>query len=500
MQIEAVSTGDFGGSGDRLDLDALPGPASTPILGAFGNLARFFADPIGYTDQLANGGYGEAVIFARGMRRGILWGKEAPAAVFLFGPQYMQQLLTKHATFPESVLARVPSEWGSAARLTSGLLWMHGEPHRQHRRLIMPLFHHKRVQSYRDLMVSGIGNMLDRFEPGESIDIMAEASRLLIEFQNEAVLGLRDMGGELAGLGEQMVEFFCLLGHPGVHLFPLNLPLTPRRRILNLGNRVSTGLDALVAVKLAAKLAASDEGSDVLSMLIRGRTEDGQPLSVDELVSETGHLFVAGWVSTRSAIAFTALLIAQHPEVAADLHDELTSVLHGDAPTIEQLAKLPLLDRVIKESMRLLPPVPLVSRATTQPVQLGGYRLPPRTEFYLSIYHAHRQPDLFPEPRRFRPDRWSTIESSQYSYLPFGIGSRTCPGMAMANLQLRILFAMLLQRYRLEMPRRSKMDGTGIGVMTPRPDVRLRVLKQDRQFAHSRGEVRGSLARMVDFT
>ena len=496
MQIEAVSTGDFGDSGGRLDLDALPGPASTPVLGAYGNLARFFADPIGYADQLAHGGYGETVIFARGMRRGILWGKESPAAVFLFGPQYMQQLLTKHAIFPESVLARVPSDWGSVARLTSGLLWMHGEPHRQHRRVIMPLFHHKRVQGYRDLMVSKIGDMLDRFEPGAGIDIMAEASRLLIAFQNEAVLGLRDMGGELAGLGEQMVEFFSLLGHPGVHLFPLNLPLTPRRRILNLGGRVSSGLDTLVAAKLAAK----EEGSDVLSMLIRGRTEDGQPLSADELVSETGHLYVAGWVSSRSAIAFTALLIAQHPQVAADLHDELTSVLHGDAPTIEQLAKLPLLDRVIKESMRLLPPVPLVSRATNQAVQLGGYRLPPRTEFYLSIYHAHRQPDLFPEPRRFRPERWDGIESNQYSYLPFGIGSRTCPGMAMANLQMRILFAMLLQRYRLEMPRRSKIHGTGIGVMTPKPDVRLRVMKQDRQFAQSRGEVRGSIARMVDFT
>jgi cytochrome P450 len=496
-QAQVAQIGSVGAPGPRprLDLDSLPGPAPMPIVGVYGNMFRFYFDQVRYLDELATG-YGNVVCFARGMRRGILWPEEkSPGALFLFGDALLQQVLIKHATssFAEVVVAALPPEWGPVARLTGGLLWTVGDQHRQHRRLIVPLYHQKRVQHHRDLIVGIVGRTLDRYKPNDTMDITEMTGRMLVEFQNEVVLGATALGGRLAQLGERMVEFSNAVGSPVVHFTP-DWPFSPRRHVLNLGRDLSQDLDELIAIK-----RAKPGSTDVLAMLVEGRCEDGSPLSDDELVSETLNLFVGGWISTRSSMGWTALLLAQHPQVAAELYEELDSVLHGEAPTIEQLKQLPLLDRVMKESHRLIPPIPVLSRVATEDVVLGGHRVPARTELYLSIYHTHRNPTLFPEPQRFLPDRWLNLNPGPYEYLPFGIGARTCPGLALATLQMKISLAMLLQRYRLELPRDSKIDCAGVGVISPKPDVRMILRKQDKRFSESRQTVRGNVNQMVDF-
>jgi cytochrome P450 len=427
------------------------------------------------------------------MKRGLIW-SDAPGGVFLFGPGHTQQVLTKAAMFPESVATTIPKEWGPGSRLTGGLLWLTGETHRQHRRVITPLYHQKRVHGYRDQIARIVGSTLERWHAAGEVEMMRDSGLMLIEFQNDLVLGLGNVGPEFSGLGERLIEFFGLISHPGVQAIPYNLPFTPRRKLMNVSNALALELERLIT----AKRAATVENTDIVSMLVKGRTEDGLELTPAELVSESLHLFVAGWVSTRSAVALLAFLVAQHPKVARDLYDELSSELHGETPTLEQLPKLKLLDRVLKEGLRLFPTVPFVSRAAYNPIELSGYHLPPRTELYLSLFHSHRDPEIFPEPLKFKPERWETATPDQYEYLPFGIGTRNCPGMAIANLQMKLLFATLLQRYRLEMPRRSRLTVSGLGVLSPRPDIRLRIVKQDCKFERSRGSVRGNVTRMVD--
>jgi cytochrome P450 len=192
-------------------------------------------------------------------------------------------------------------------------------------------------------------------------------------------------------------------------------------------------------------------------------------------------------------------LLAQHPKVAADLHEEIDSVLHGAAPTMEQLKQMPLLDNVLKESLRLFPAIPIVTRASHEPTELGGYRLPARTELFLSIYHTHRQPDVYREPLRFMPERWNSIEPGPYQYLPWGVGARTCLGTALATIQMKMLFAMLIPRYRLELVPGTKIDCGGIGIMKPKPELPFIVRAQDRRFSASKAEVRGTIHEKVEF-
>lgn len=479
----------------RLDLDLVPGPEPLPLVGAHGNLVSFFFDPLRYINSLAYGGYGNVVSFARGMRRGILWPEErSPGAVFAFGRELAEQILIKRAeaSFRETVVVEFPADRPDAARLNGGLLWLSGEPHRQRRKLVVPLYHARRISRWRDLMVDVFGRAIDRWVPDQPIEIMKESGEMLVEFQNDAVLGIGRPSGELAHMGDRVCQLLNRFSDP--RSFIVDLPGTPRRQMKDLADRVSKDL----ATVIRAKRAEAEESDDVLSMMVRGVCEDGHTLSDDELIAETFGLYIGGWASTRPSMAWTLLMLAQHPKVAADLTDELTSKLKGDAPTVEQLKELPFLDAVVKESHRLFPPIPMVTRIATEEVELGGYRLPRRTELFISIYHTHREPEIFPEPLRFRPSRWENLNPGPYEYLPFGIGARVCPGNALAIMQMKILLAMMMQRFRYEPLWNTKVDCVGIGVVKPKPDIRLIVRNQDRRFVRSRTNVRGNVNAIVD--
>ena len=149
------------------------------------------------------------------------------------------------------------------------------------------------------------------------------------------------------------------------------------------------------------KRKSSRDGDDMLSILLQARDgESGLVLSEDELIGHTNVFFVAGHETTANALTWTLLLLSQHSNVAAELLDELDSVLHGTAPTLEQLEQLPFLDRVVTESLRMFPPAIFNGRVTSQPTEFCGYELATGTEVLVSIYHTHRMPDLI-DPRAF---------------------------------------------------------------------------------------------------
>jgi cytochrome P450 len=184
----------------------------------------------------------------------------------------------------------------------------------------------------------------------------------------------------------------------------------------------------------------------------------------------------------------------QHPRICADLLDELEGTLHGSAPTVEQLAQLPLLENVVKESLRLLPPAPIGIRIVAADCELGGYALPQGANVVNSEFITHRLPDLYAEPDRFQPERWFTLERSTYEYLPFAAGPHMCIGWAFAMQELKVVLAMLLQRYRL-----AVVPGATIAPhigMRPVRGMPMLVLGQDRQF--QRASVRGGINELVD--
>jgi cytochrome P450 len=170
----------------------------------------------------------------------------------------------------------------------------------------------------------------------------------------------------------------------------------------------------------------------------------------------------------------------------------------GDAPlTLEAVKDLPLLDAVIKESMRLLPPVPLQGRTATHATQLGGYPIPMRTRVVLSALVTNRLPDLYPHPDRFKPDRWATIKPSTFEYAAFSGGPRICPGQWFGMNVLKLSLAAILRRFRVELKPNARIDYQIQPTLSPRTPVPA-ILKS-KQEAFVSVPLRGGISRLIQF-
>lgn len=471
-------------------LSALPGPQAAPLLGWRGNFVRFIRDPLGYLDVLTR--YGEISIFAKGMKSGLFQrsGDTASGTVFAYGPEFLGRCFnTGHASFRSIHVAPPPGR--GYARINWGLQWLHGDEHRKHRKMVMPAFHQKRLQGYRDVLVEATERAMGRWQVGSLVDVVEETRRVLLVFLNRAFLGLED-GDGLFSIGDRLEDVWRRSMSLGVRI-PIDFPGSPKRRASARADHLSVDFDELIR----KKRAEAQKGDDMLAMLLEARDDDGFGMSEDELVGHLSFLVFAGFESTIHAVAFAAYLVAQHPAVAEKLHDELSS-LGGVPPTMEQLRDMPFLDGVVKESLRLLSPVPFLLRITDETVELGGYELPPRTELMLSIYHTHRMPDLYRDPNRFLPERWESIKPSTYEYMPFSVGPHMCAGWALALMEMKVMLAMFSQKVRLEVPANAEINRRMLATLGPRHGMWLRVQPQDRRFSESRATVSGHIAKMVE--
>ncbi|NJO85202.1 MAG: cytochrome P450 [Blastochloris sp.] len=409
--------------------------------------------------------------------------------VFAFSPEANYQLLTDTDTFHPSAVNGPDTP--AFRVLTGGFFTIGGDQYRPIRRLLLPAFHKQRVESYLSTMVAYTNLMLERWNPGETRDMCKEMQLLTLYIANKALFGL-NASDETDNLGLLLQRWLNLAVSPAT-LVRWNQPFTPYGQLIRHADRVVTTIRALIA----RQRAAGARGDDMLSMLIQTVDEGGQQLTDDELVSNAGGLFIAGHETSSHALSWTLLLLALHPHILADLVDELSAVLGGGAPTIAHLDRLPLLDCVIKESMRLLPPASMLGRIAMQETELEGFAIPEGTEIIYSPYITHRIPSIFERPLAFNPERWQTIKPSPYAYLPFSAGPRMCLGAAFATLELKVILALLLQRYRVELPDGAVINRRLVMMLSPTPELPMRIHPQDRQFARRQPAVRGKIRTMV---
>ena len=478
----------------------VPGPRPAPILGTYGNVILFFNDPIGYTRGLFQT-YGTVVALAAGGGTRVYSPHlDCPGTVFAYGPDLAREVASQHDVYhkyPVSLtlypLGEVSPRKASLKRFGVGLLGVNGAEHRQHRRLLMPAFHKKRIEAYRDDMVAITRQVLDGWRVGERRNVAKDMRLLAARISTKTLFG-EDVSEQAGSIGPIIRDSLELLASAGTLLFPFDLPGLPYHRLLNIIGQHDADMRAMIA----RKRALGSDTSDMLSLLIKVRDEDGTALTEDELIGHTSVIFGGGYETTATSLAWTLFLLTQHPHIAADVLNELESVLGGEAPTVEQLDELPLLERVVKESLRVIPPGTWNARVTSQPTELGGYALPPGTEVLVSIYQTHHMPELYPQPEKFDPDRWGSISPTVFEYTPFSAGSRMCIGATFAMMEMKIVLAILLQRYRLQLVHRAKVDRFGAIVTKPKYGIPVVVHTQDRQFRHGVGGVRGNVREMVD--
>lgn len=459
-------------------LSSLPGPQGVPLLGAKAELLQIYRQPIAYLQRLYQR-YGDILVAV----------KNDPLLVCAFGPEHNFRLLSNPDLFhvtSEKLLGKLPRGTALTRIWFTHLLRMDGGQHKQQRRLMAPAFHKKQIVQYHNDMIDQTQRLLDRWKIGEELNLLPEMQRLTQAIVVKTLFGVDDEEKlkRLGHLMEKLVKVAAL----GV-LMPVDFPGSPYHQALKVAQMLDTEIREIIEQKRTQR-----EATDVLTMLIQTHDEDGEKLSDDQLIGHTFSLYVAGHETTSNALTWTNFLLEQHPHVLADLLDELDATLHGEPPTIEQLRQLPLLDCVVKESLRLFPPAVVGVRIATQVCELGGYELPAGTHVLYSQFLTHRMPELYEEPDRFKPERWQTLERSPYEYLPFSAGHHMCIASLFATQELKIVLAMMLQRYRLAIRPHANIS---LNLrMQAKPGLPVRIFAQDRQF--KRTPVRGPVLSMME--
>jgi cytochrome P450 len=479
---------------------AVPGRQAMPLLGPLGNLAGFMLDPVDYVGRLFRD-YGPIAALVRDRSTWIVsTTANPPGSVFVQGPELNHQIFSQHAVYDKSALSGPLYPQGEPRprtrvlrRLLTGLFDVNGERHRTERRLLMPAFHKKRIEGYRDDMVAISEDVLARFVVGETRDVAKDMNELALRVATRTLFGA-ELGSAGLEVGRALQRWLDLFRYAAA--LPLDWPGLPYRRWLD----VSQSIDAEIVCILRNKRAAPKGGTDIISALLEATDEHGVGLTEDELIGHASVLFAAGHETSSNALSWTLALLSQHPATYAALHAELESKLGGRAPLISELAELPVLDGVVKESLRLLPPAPFNHRVAAADTELGGCHIARGTEVISSAYHTHRMPEIFTEPQRFMPERWSTLEPGPYAYNPFGGGPRLCIGASFAQLEIKIALSLIVQRFRLELPRGRRVDRALCITMRPKGGLPMNVHRQDGHFERNARGVRGDLARMVDFS
>ncbi len=196
-------------------------------------------------------------------------------------------------------------------------------------------------------------------------------------------------------------------------------------------------------------------------------------------------LLTASHETSANTIAWTLFLLATHPEIYAAIEDEIAGVLVDKLPSPDDIASLRLLDRVVKESQRLLPAsCILFFRRAEAPFTIDGRAMPAGTRLVVSPFIAHRTTATYDDPNRFVPSRWETINPSVYEYMPFGAGPRLCIGAQFAAQAVRIALAVILSRFRVETTPDLRVDRFVRGITLGAKDgVKLRLRERRGPFA-----------------
>ncbi|WP_354697678.1 Putative cytochrome P450 138 [Paraconexibacter sp. AEG42_29] len=309
------------------------------------------------------------------------------------------------------------------------------EYHLEQRKLLLPPFHGKRMQAYEQLIADFAADEIDRWPEGTEFATIGSFMTITLRAILGAVFGA---AGEDLDVLERVIPPYVESGSRMATLRGLQKDLGPRSpwgRFLAHRAAVDARLDILI--ERARGDAALAERSDVLALLVQATHTDGSPMTSAEIRDQLVTLLAAGHETTAGTLAWAVERLRRHPDLAARLTAEVDA--GGRA----------LRDATIRELQRSRPVISFAGRLTREEYELGGYRLPSGTRIGLAAGLTHYDPDLFPEPDRFLPERFLTAKPDTYSWIPFGGGIRRCIGAAFAHMEMDVVLRTLLERVEL---------------------------------------------------
>ena len=410
---------------------------------------------------------------------------------FVFGPTFNHQVLSDSKRFHSQFFAVRGPRKSAQRRVTSGLLSMNGDEHRDHRRMVMGPFQKKAIQAYHDNVIGMTQDAVSSWNPGDTKDMAEEMTHYMLRLTSSILFGvdMPEMAYEVGRLTERWVALNHKVG-PGIFSSDSDV-LRHYDELLLAAEELEVAVLEMVRKRRSGQL-----GTDVLSLLIRANDMQGG-VSDEQLVGHMVLMFGAAHLTSAHTLTWTLFLLSQHPGAMSELHAEFEQHLAGGPPTPEQIDQLPVLDRVIRESMRIMPASAYSQRVAAEPVELGPFRLNPGNPVIFSQFITHHMPSLFPQPEKFLPDRWLTATPSPYAYLPFGAGPRMCIGAPLGMMQFKISLPTILGKFKLSMVPGAEVQARVMSTMLfPTSTIPMRIQRQDGEFTSQ--PVTGNVHTLVD--
>jgi cytochrome P450 len=461
---------------DQSQVGLMPAPARVTGPAAWRWALRFGLDPLMATRR-AFAAFGPFVVLAEALPA-----VRRPRAVLLNVPL----VLTAGAAFNRELLSD-PETWrgvsllpggprnSAARRLAQGLTRTTGHHHAHYRKLVAPPLRRTSVNALAEKMARLAEAEVASWPAGERIDIREFTRRVMRNIAVELLFGGNSADGHsIAETVSGLME-----GKWGGSAFALriNLPFAPYGRIV----RDSALLERRLLEWARTKRGKVDD-RDLVSIIVNNPDADGNPPSDAAIVGQIPSLFAAAFEAGQSALTWTLLLLVQHPHVAAQLLDELRNKMGRTSPSLSDAGDLPYLDAVVRESMRILPPVPFQIRVAQCDTKIFGYPLPKGARVILNTFLTNRMPHPYPDGDVFRPERWFTVAPTAFEFPVFSAGPHSCPGYWFGSTAVKIALAAILTRYRLVLAPNARIDYRVQPTMRPLQPVHALLHPQDGAF------------------
>jgi cytochrome P450 len=413
------------------------------------------------------------VLLALYRRRGpvINAGLGGSGYTFLLGPEANKFVFANADAFSwqEAFQVLVPVD-GPTALVVSD-----GADHRRRRSVVAPALHHRQVGEYVPIIAANADAVIDRWEPGQRIDIYDSLRSAVRRSIAECLFGSR-IADHADFIGEQLQPLLTLTERP---------PQVTRiqRLIGSSGWRRATAartrLDDFVDSQVAEARIHPRPDDHLLTALISSRPDDGQPLTHNEIRDQVVSLIAAGYETTSGALAWAIYALLTIPGGWDSAAAEVGRVLDSGPPTAQNIGALTYLNGVVQETLRLYSPGVISARKVKRDLQFDGHRIRAGRTLIFSAYVTHRIGDVWAEPAEFRPQRWDP-DSPHYrrpaphEFIPFSAGLHRCVGSAMATTEMTVMLARLVARTTLRLPS-ARIRARNFAALRPWPGLTVEV-------------------------
>ncbi len=327
------------------------------------------------------------------------------------------------------------------------VLTAQGARHLRQRKLLLPAFHGDSIARYMSMIEQAIDSSIDRWPVGEEIQLASRMQDVTLDVIMSGIFGVE--GRPKKGTSEyRMAAVTRQLTHLST------TPIAKANEYLNVGKAEAVGFQKYALAQLDKPIyeviaqrridPKLEERTDIMSMLMRAKTEEGEALSDSELRDELISLLLAGHETTANSLAWAWERLTRTPDAYNELYDAVRTDRADKADQIEY---------VIQETMRSRPVIPVIGRRVMEPWQLGEYGVEAGTPISMSILLVHHREDLYPEPWEFKPQRWVGHKPGTYEWIPFGGGTRRCLGASLAMAEMRVVLERMAARLEIEADR-----------------------------------------------